>query len=150
MTASQAGTLAGFRLAGPQSWVMTVGLITTIKPTSGPGKLGVNMSSWVVKAPVREARRLQAKAKAAGKYRQYHLISIVGTKFDGWPAARWTFWWQPKASSNAIDVTMLLFTAQTWEGPQQYILSIQAPDPRSSWALNIFQVAKNTFKPLPG
>jgi len=150
VSASQAGTLAGFKLAGPQSWVVTPGLNTIIKPTSGPGKLDVNMSSWPVKGPVRWARRLQAKAKAAGKYRQYHLIAIAGTKFHGWPAARWTFWWQPKATSDVIDVTMLLFTAQTWEGPQQYNLSISAPDPRSSQAQAIFQVAKQTFKPLPG
>jgi hypothetical protein len=130
--------------------VVTPGPNTVIKPTSGPGKLGVNMSTWVVKAPVRQARRLQAKARATGKYRRYHLVSpISGTKFDGWPAARWTFWWQPTAGGNIIDVTMLLFTVQTWQGPQQYILSISAPNPQESSALTIFQTAKNTFKPLP-
>jgi eukaryotic-like serine/threonine-protein kinase len=149
VTATQAGTLAGFRLAGPEAWAVNPGLNTVIKPASGPGKLDVNMATWAVKGPVRQARRLQAKARAAGKYRRYHLVSISGTKFDGWPAARWTFWWQPKAG-GIIDVTMLLFTAQTWEGPQQYILLISSPDSQRSTALSIFQTAKNTFKPLPG
>lgn len=143
------GTIAGFRIAGPAPWVMTPGLNTVIKPVNGAARLGINMGTWPDAAPVKEAKRRQAVAIAKHKYRLYHLVSIVGTRFHGWPAARWTFTWQPANALHPTDVTELLFTAQTYEGPQQYVMSISAPSPRAAWALSKFHVAMRTFKALP-
>ncbi len=128
---------------------MTPGLNTVIRPVNGPGRLDVNLTQWPVTGPIPEARHLQAVATARHKYPRYQLISMVATRFRGWPAARWTFWWQPTFAANPIEVTELLFTAQTWQGPQQYIMWISAPQPRIGWALNIFHVAMRTFKVLP-
>jgi tRNA A-37 threonylcarbamoyl transferase component Bud32 len=149
VTAASVGTIAGFRIAGPAAWVMTPGLNTVIKPTNGAARLEINMASWPVAGPVKEARRLQAVAKDKHKYPQYQLVSIVGTRFHGWPAARWTFWWQPAAAPNPTEVTELLFTVQTYDGPQQYVMRISAPSPRVAWALTKFHVAMRTFKALP-
>jgi eukaryotic-like serine/threonine-protein kinase len=149
VTAASVGTNAGFRIAGPAAWVMSPGLNTVIYPVAGAARLDVNLGQWPVSAPVKEARHLQAVDIAHHRYRQYELISIVATKFRGWPAARWTFWWQPASAVNPTEVTELLFTAQTYAGPQQYIMWISAPLPRVAWALKIFHVATRTFKVLP-
>ncbi|HET9896961.1 MAG TPA: protein kinase [Streptosporangiaceae bacterium] len=147
--AKKAGTIAGFRLAGPSGWLMTPALKTIIKPQSGPGRLTVNMSGWAVTGPVKQAKRLQANAIAAGTYPRYHRVALTGTKFHGWPAARWTFTWLAPKATHRTDVTELFFTVQTYAGPQQYVLSISAPAPKSSWADSIFTVAKQTFRALP-
>jgi tRNA A-37 threonylcarbamoyl transferase component Bud32 len=149
VTAASVGTIAGFRIAGPAAWGMAPGLSTIIEPSIGAARLGINMASWPVAAPVKQARRLQAIAKAKHKYRLYQLGSIVGTRFHGWRAARWTFSWQPATALNPTDVTELLFTAQTYEGPQQYVMWISAPSPRAAWALSKFHEAMRTFKALP-
>lgn len=143
------GTIAGFRVAGPSAWAMTAGLNTVIKPASGAARLSINMGTWPIAAPVKEAKRRQAAAISKHKYRLYHLVSIVGIKFHGWPAARWTFSWEPLNALHPTDVTELLFTAETYEGPQQYVMSISAPSPRAAWALSKFHVAMRTFKALP-
>ncbi len=147
--AKKVGTIAGFRLAGPIGWAVTPALNTIIKPSSGPGKLDVNMASWAVTGPVKQARRQQANAIATGRYPHYRLIAITGTKFRSWPAARWTFSWLAPNASHRTGVTELLFTVQTFEGPQQYVLSISAPAPKAAWAGGIFGVAKQTFRALP-
>jgi hypothetical protein len=149
VTAASVGTIAGFRIAGPAGWAITPGLSTVLQPTSGAARLGINMSTWTYIGPVRQAKQLQASAQAHHKYRLYHLTSIVGTRFHGWPAARWTFSWQPANALYPTDVTELLFTAQTYDGPQQYVMWISAPSQRESWALAKFQVAMGTFKALP-
>jgi hypothetical protein len=102
-----------------------------------------------VPGPVKEARRLQAAAIAHNKYPNYQQASIVGTTFRTWPAARWTFLWQSATAANPTKVIALLFTVQTWEGPQQFVLTISAPQPRVAWEESIFSVVKRTFKPLP-
>jgi hypothetical protein len=148
VTAASVGTIiAGFRIAGPAAWVMTPGLNTVIKPVKAPMRLVINMATWVVAGPVREAKKQQAIAKAHDP--GYQLISIVATKFHGWPAARWTYWWQPVTAVNPTEVVELLFTAQTYEGPQQYTMRISAPLPRVASALKRLHVAMRTFKALP-
>lgn len=149
VSAASVGTIAGFRIAAPAAWVMTSGLNTLIKPANGPVRLNINMATWAVPGPVKEARRQQAMAKANGHYPQYQLVSIVATRFHGWPAARWTFWWQPLNAVNPTEVVELLFTAQTYQGPQQYTMRISAPSPRVASALKRFHVAMRTFKALP-
>lgn len=149
VTAASVGTIAGFRIAAPAPWVMTAGLNTVIKPAAGAVRLDVNMGSWPIAGPVKEARRRQAAAIANDKYPNYQLGSIVGTRFHGWPAARWTFSWQPVTALHPTDVTELLFTAETSDGPQQYVMSISAPSARATWALSKFRVAMRTFKALP-
>jgi hypothetical protein len=149
VTAASVGTIAGFRVAAPAPWVMTPGLNTVIKPTNGAVRLDINMGTWALPGPVKEARRRQAVAKANHKYPQYQLVSIVGTRFRGWPAARWTFTYWPATALNPIDVTELFFTAQTIDGPQQYVMWMSAPSPRATWGLKRFHVAMRTFKPLP-
>jgi tRNA A-37 threonylcarbamoyl transferase component Bud32 len=149
VTAKSIGTSAGFRLAAPGSWLLTPGLHSVIKPLLGNSKLMVDMASFAVAGPVREARRLQSAAVAHHRFRNYHLVSISRRTFHGWPAATWTFWWKP-ASGARIDVTKIVFTAQTAAGPQPYVLSMSAPAPHVGAADKVFTVAKRTFKPLPG
>ena len=149
MTAQSAGTTAGFRLAAPGSWLLAPGLQTVLKPQAGKARLIVNMAPFAVPGPVREARRLQAAAIAHKRYRDYHLVSITKRTFHGWQAATWTFWWKP-ANAARIDVTKLIFTAQTSAGPQPYVLSMSAPAPHAAAAAKVFTVAKRTFRPLPG
>ena len=149
VTAASVDTIAGFRIAGPAQWGMTAGLNTVIEPANGAARLSINMGTWPIAGPVKEAKRRQAAAIANHKYRRYHLVSIVGTKFRGWPAARWIFSWQPANALHPTDVTELLFTAETYEGPQQYVMSISAPSPREAWALSKFHVAMRTFRALP-
>lgn len=147
VTAASVGTIAGFRIAGPAGWVMTPGLNTVIKPTSGATRLDINMSPWTYAAPVSQAKHLQVTARS--NHRLYQLKSIVATRFRGWPAARWTFSWQAANALYPTDVTELLFTAQTIDGPQQYVMWISAPSQHESSALAKFNVAKQTFKALP-
>lgn len=149
VTAASVGTIAGFRVAAPAAWVMTPGLNTVIKPANGPVRLDINMGTWPIAGPVKEAKRRQAAAIAKHKYRLYHLVSIVGARFHGWPAARWTFSWQPANALSPTDVTELLFTAQTFDGPQQYVMWVSAPSPKEAGALSRFHVAMRTFKALP-
>ncbi|HWF79202.1 MAG TPA: protein kinase [Streptosporangiaceae bacterium] len=149
VTASSVGTIAGFRIAAPAAWVMTPGLNTVIKAPKNGVQLDINMATWAVAGPVKEAKRLQAAAKANNKYPNYQLGSITATRFRGRAAARWTFSWQSVTALHPTDVTKLLFTVQTYEGPQQYIMSISAPSPHAASALSKFQVATRTFKALP-
>jgi len=127
---------------------MTSGLQTYITPALGSARLGIDMAQFAVQAPVREARRLQASAIAHHRYRAYHLVSIVGITFHGWPAASWTFWWKP-LSSPRIDVTEIIFTAKTSAGPQPYILSMAAPASHAASASHVLRIALRTFTPLP-
>jgi eukaryotic-like serine/threonine-protein kinase len=149
VTAQSVGTTAGFRLAAPSSWLLSPGLQTVIKPQAGKARLIVDMAPFAAPGPVREARRLQAAAIAHKRYRYYHLVSITKRTFHGWPAATWTFWWKP-ANAARIDVTKLLFTAQTSAGPQPYVLSMSAPAPHAAAAAKVFTIAKQTFRTLPG
>jgi eukaryotic-like serine/threonine-protein kinase len=147
-SAQSLGTTAGFRLAAPAAWLMTSGLQTYITPALGSARLGIDMAQFAVQAPVREARRLQASAITHHRYRAYHLASIVGITFHGWPAASWTFWWKP-LSSPRIDVTEIIFTARTSAGPQPYILSMAAPATHAASASHVLRIALRTFTPLP-
>jgi hypothetical protein len=149
VTAAQAGTTAGFRLGAPSAWLLTPGLHSVIKAPTQRSKVMVDMAPLAVARPVRAARRLQAAAIAHNRYRDYHLLSISSRTFHGWPAATWTFWWKP-ADAARIDVTKIIFTAQTSAGPQPYVLSMSAPAPHIASAMNVFAVAMRTFRPLPG
>lgn len=149
VTASQSGTTAGFRLGAPSTWVLTPGLHAVIKSSVGNIKLMVDMAAFAVAKPVREAKRLQAAAIAHDKYRIYHLVSITPRGFHGWAAATWTFWWKP-TSTTRRDVTKIIFTAQTSAGPQPYVLTMSAPARLVASATKTFNVAKYTFRPLPG
>ena len=147
-SAQSLGTTAGFRLAAPAAWLMTPGLQTYISPALGSARLGIDMAPFAAQAPVREARRLQASAIAHHRYRSYHLVSIVRITFHGWPAASWTFWWKPLISPR-VDVTEIIFTAQTSAGPQPYILSMAGPAAHASALSHVLRVAMRTFTPLP-
>jgi eukaryotic-like serine/threonine-protein kinase len=149
VTASQSGTTAGFRLGAPSSWLLTAGLHAVIKSSVGNIKLMVDMAAFAVAKPVREAKRLQAAAIAHSKYRNYHLVSITPRRFHGSTAATWTFWWKP-TSTTRRDVTKIIFTAQTSAGPQPYVLTMSAPARLVALATKPFNVAKYTFRPLPG
>ena len=109
----------------------------------------INLGTWALTVPVQQARHLQGVAIKNHQYPGYHVLSIVATKFRGWPAARWTFWWQSASAVNPTEVSELLFTAETIDGPQQFIMSISAPLPHITSALKIFHVATNTLKILP-
>lgn len=76
------------------------------------------MAPFAVQAPVRETRHLQAAAIARGRYRDYHLVSILATSFHGWPVARWMFWWKPLASTR-IGVTEIIFTLAAAKAAEQ-------------------------------
>ncbi len=149
VTASQSGTTAGFRLGAPSSSLLTPGLHAVIKSSVGNIKLMVDMAAFAVTKPLREAKRLQAAAIAHSKYRSYHLVSITPRRFHGWAAATWTFWWKP-TSTTRRDVTKIIFTAQTTAGPQPYVLTMSAPARLVASATKAFNVAKSTFRPLPG
>ncbi|HEX7996214.1 MAG TPA: hypothetical protein VF506_20025, partial [Streptosporangiaceae bacterium] len=149
VTASQSGTTAGFRLGAPSSSLLTPGLHAVIKSAAGNVKVMVDMAAFAVATPLREAKRLQAAAIAHSKYRSYHLVSITPRMFHGWAAATWTFWWKP-TSTTRRDVTKIIFTAQTSAGPQPYVLTMSAPSRLVASATKAFNVAKSTFRPLPG
>ncbi|MGN6791689.1 MAG: protein kinase domain-containing protein [Streptosporangiaceae bacterium] len=149
VTAAQAGTKAGFRLGAPSTWQLTPGLHSVIKAPAGNSRLMVDMAPFAVARPVRAARRLQAAAIAHKRYRDYHPLSISPRTFHGWSAAAWTFWWKP-ANAARIDVTKIIFTAQTSAGSQPYVLSMSAPASHIAAANKVFAVAMNTFRPLPG
>jgi hypothetical protein len=109
----------------------------------------VDMAAFAVVKPVREAKHLQAAAIAHSKYRNYHLVSITPRRFHGSTAATWAFWWKP-TSTTRRDVTKIIFTAQTSAGPQPYVLTMSAPARLVASATKPFNVAKYTFRPLPG
>jgi hypothetical protein len=127
---------------------MTPGLQTAIDPQLGSALLGVDMAPFAVQAPFQQARHLQASAIAHRRYRRYHLVSILAIRFHGWPAASWTFWWKPLTSSR-IDVTEIIFTAQTSAGTQPYIVSMSAPATHATSASHVLRIAMRTFTPLP-
>jgi len=106
------------------------------------------MAPFAVQGPLKEAKYLQASAIAQHRYRRYHLVSILAQRFDGWPAASWTFWWKPLIRPR-IDVTAIIFTAQTSAGPQPYVLSMSAPDAQAAYASHVLRIAVRTFTPLP-
>ncbi|HVB41490.1 MAG TPA: protein kinase [Streptosporangiaceae bacterium] len=149
VSAASVGTVAGFRVAVPATWLMSPGLTTSFRPVHGSTRLRVDLAPFAVQGPVKEARHLQAVAVAKHQYRDYHLVSILAVTFHGRPAATWIFWWRPKAGATAVDVTELIYTARTTAGPQPYILSMSNPAPRAGWASSIFRVAMRTFTPLP-
>ncbi len=145
---ASSGNLHGRRVQDRRAggWAMTPALNTIIRPASGPGRLSLNLMTWTVPDPVKEARRLQAAAIASGNYPHYQKVSIAGTSFHGMPAARWIFSWKSATAIHRARVVELLFT---WAGSQQYIMSISAPAPRAAWAISIFHVAMQTFRVLP-
>jgi hypothetical protein len=149
-SASSNQTTAGFRLATPATWLMSPGLQTYFGPSVGSARLGVDMAPFVYSYPVREARYLQAYAIANHSYHDYHLISILATRFQGSAAATWTWWWKRKDAVYRTDVTDVIFTAHTSAGPQPFILSMSAVAPRAGHASHVMRVAMRTFAPLPG
>jgi hypothetical protein len=148
VTALAFGTTAGWQLAAPGTWQLAAGVQSIITPLLGSARLGVDMTPFTAQLPVKEAKHLQAAAIAHHRYRRYHLISILPTRFHGWPAASWTFWWKPLTRPR-VDVTEIIFTAGTSAGPQPYILSMSAPDAHAASAGHVLRVAMRTFTPLP-
>jgi hypothetical protein len=149
VTGLSIGTTAGFRVAALAPWIMTPALDTIIRPLAGSARLGINLAPFPVHGPVKVAKYRQAKAIAQHRYHLYHLVSILAVTFHGRPAATWEFWWRPRGSVVAIDVTQVIFTARTSAGPQPYVLSMSAPASRAAWASRVFRVAMRTFKVLP-
>lgn len=149
VSASSVGTTAGFRLAAPNTWALIPGVTSTIKPSAGGMHMTVDMAPLAVPSPFKDARHLQAAAIMNHTYRAYHLISILAVTFHGRPAATWTFWWKPSVQAKAIDVTKLIYTANTSGGPQPYILTMASSAPGANLAAHILHVAMRTFKPLP-
>lgn len=149
VSASSVGTTAGFRLAAPNVWELIQGVTSTIRPLTGSMHMTVDMAPLAVQAPFKDAHHLQSVAITNHTYRDYHLISILAMTFHGRPAATWTFWWKPSVTSKVIDVTKLIYTANTSAGPQPYILSMASPAPNASVANHIFHVAMRTFEPQP-
>jgi len=148
VTASSVGTIAGWRLGAPASWVLSPGVQSYISNPAGAARIGVDLAQFPGATPVRAARHLQAAAIAHGSYPRYHLVSILPRRFHGWPAATWTFWWKP-AGKPVIDVTKTLFTSTTSAGPQPYDISMAAPASHASYASHVLAVALRTFSPLP-
>jgi serine/threonine protein kinase len=149
VSASTAGTTAGFQVAVPTAWLLIPGLSSTFEPMAGAARLVVNMAPFTAPGPVKEARHLQAAAIAHHRYHLYHLVSILAVGYHGRPAATWTFWYRPRASIHDINVSELIYIAHTSAGPQPYVLAISAPGPRTVWAGHVFSVALRTFRPLP-
>lgn len=56
----------------------------------------------------------------------------------------------PPAQAAQLDVTEIIFTAQTSAGPQSYVLGIAAPAAHATYASHVMRVAMRTFAPLPG
>jgi eukaryotic-like serine/threonine-protein kinase len=150
VTGESVGATAGFRLAAPASWEMIPNLLTVFRPLIGSARMEVNLAPFSVQGPVREARHRQAMVITNQRYHAYHLVSILAITFHGHPAATWVFWWRPRGSVTAIDVTEVFVTIKIAPGePQSYVLSMSAPAPRAGWASGILRVAMRTFKPLP-
>jgi hypothetical protein len=124
------------------------GLLTYLDAPSGNPYIEVDVTPFVYPRPLREARYLQAQAKADDLYHLYGLLAIGAATFRGVPDATWRFHWQ-QPGFGRIGVLEVLFTLTTSAGPQSYALTVSAPAAGFVAARATFLTALQTFKPLP-
>ena len=104
----------------------------------------VNLTSFILADPVREARLQQRAAIRQGQYPGYAGSIVPGT-FRGAADALWRFGWRQDA--GRVSESDLLVSLATGAGEQPYAVSMSAPRPDATAAGAIFQEMLLTFRP---
>jgi hypothetical protein len=148
LPAASAGTAAGFRLAVPTGWdVSRSGLVTYVRNPSGAGFMEVDLTPHTFAGNMAEARWLQARTLAQGKFPGYHHIALRPAVVAGSSGAVWVFSWL-EAGVGRVIAQDYLFTLPAGGATQSY--AVYASAPASSWpqTSQVLNEAIQTFQPL--
>jgi hypothetical protein len=149
LSAASAGTPAGFRLAVPSGWsISRSGLVTYIRNPSGAGFMEVDLTAHTYADNMAEARWLQAKTLAEGKFPGYRHIALSPATIAGSNGAVWAFSWMESGVGRVVAQDYL-FTLPAGGSTQSYAVYASGPNtswPQTSQALN---EAIQTFQAQP-
>ncbi|HUY50963.1 MAG TPA: serine/threonine-protein kinase [Streptosporangiaceae bacterium] len=147
VSATEAGSAAGFTMAVPVGWhEARRGPSTDF--TSPAGGLSIQVTptaSGAVGAPG-EALRLQAQALRHGGFPGYQQVALRPFRFRGGLGVAWEFTWQPSQGGRA-EVLDVAFRLTTTAGPQAYLLRESAPAATWTASQPVFSAALRTFRP---
>jgi tRNA A-37 threonylcarbamoyl transferase component Bud32 len=147
ISATAAGTTAGFTIAVPDGWFVSHrGAATYFSSPDGSQYLDVDLTPHTYTNMLREARWVAALTQQQDKFPGYRGHGIRAVKVRGANAAAWEFTWQdPRLGRvRALD---LMYIAKTADGPQSYALYLSAPDRAWSRSLGVFGEEMRTFQP---
>ena len=110
LPAAAAGANAGFRLAIPRGWTVSrSGLTTYLRDPAGTAFMEVDLTRQGGRGAMAQARWLQARTRAQGKFPGYRRISLRPVRMLNSIAARWSFTWR-EAGAGRVFVQDYLFT----------------------------------------
>ncbi|MGO9220522.1 MAG: protein kinase domain-containing protein [Streptosporangiaceae bacterium] len=146
VTASQAGSPAGFSMTVPAGW-QTARRGTGTAFTGPAGDVSILVTPTAaggVTAPG-QVRRQLARALQEGRFPGYEPIGGRPFAFQGGAGVAWQFTWQP-ASGGRMEVLEIAFRVTTPAGRQGYLVRESAP--ASAWTASQpeFHQALITFR----
>ncbi len=145
--AATLGTTAGFAIAAPDGWQMTVtGQTAYLSQPGGHGKVAISLHKWVYAAPMREARNVQKNAKLNDP--GYRYGAVRPTDFMGVAAAVSRFSWQPAGRAHRTIVLSELVMLATGSGVQPYQMTLSVGAPYAAAAKPVYEKMLSTFQPL--
>lgn len=148
VSAANAGTAAGFRLAVPAGWnTAQNGLATYVHNPSGPGFLEVDLTQHTKAANLAQARWLQAESIRQHRFPGYRRISLRPATILGSPGAVWTFSWLERGEGRVIAQDYV-FSASGSTGTQSYAVYGSAPAAAWPQTARALHAAIKTFQPL--
>jgi tRNA A-37 threonylcarbamoyl transferase component Bud32 len=148
VSASAAGTTAGFSIDVPSSWTETRdGLITKFKDDNGDRFLEVDLTAHTYPNMVTDAEYVEKQQVAVGTFPGYKQAALKAVPVRGSSGAFWQFTWDRNGVTTRTDD--ILFMAQTPNGQQSYAIYFRAPNsgwgskflPQFEKMLSTFQVA---------
>jgi hypothetical protein len=148
VTAAGSGSVAGFEVAAPATWLVTrQGRATYLRPRAGNAQIEISLAPFRYPGPLTEAGFLQAQALAHDQYPGYRLIAIQPRTFRGVPDAVWRFRWRQQGV-GPVDVLELVMAVNTRAGTQSYELTLSAPSAGFPLAEVVFRRVLESFQPL--
>ena len=145
--AATLGTTAGFAIAAPDGWQLTVtGKTAFLAQPGGHGRIAISLHPWMFAGAMHEARYLQKVAQ--GNDPGYQFGAVRPTDFMAVTAAVSRFSWLPAARAHRQVVLSELVTLATAAGVQPYQMTLSVGQPYVAVTRPVYEKMLSTFQPL--
>jgi hypothetical protein len=149
VSATQAGTNAGFKLAVPDTWsAYSKGEAYYFEAPGNDTFLQVDLTPHTKDNMAAEARYLALLTQQQGKFPGYAGQIIRAVNIRGTVGAAWSFTWQ-NPDLGRVWALDLMYIATTSAGQQSYAMYMTSPVAAYSGNLATFTEEMRTFQPVP-
>ncbi|MGH3126096.1 MAG: hypothetical protein ACRDND_34400, partial [Streptosporangiaceae bacterium] len=147
VNAATLGTTAGFAIAAPDGWQLTItGKTADLVQPGGHGRIAISLHPWMYAGAMHEARYLQKIA--AGNDPGYQVGAVRPTDFMAATAAVSRFTWLPAGRAHRTVVLSELVTLATTAGVQPYQMTLSVGAPYMAVTRPLYEKMLSTFQPL--